>query len=221
MGYGDDIILYHTSPENQLQKNQKLHQNSSTSDSALSISLLTIQFSQLADWPSTDQFAINVEHLCCLKCAKNNDNGSKSGLNKHISPQAEWFRCSPVMSFICAHFASAIHGLIHGCPPHPRTIHFCQIQSIGPFPVDDPFWNFVGFRLSVLLTKETCRIYLPLPRTHLLYFLLGTGSQRGLVYLGWPIAPSYMSLNAGRGGSLHGAQINFGDLTPYLTYAFM
>ncbi len=42
------------------------------------------------------------------------------------------------------------------------------------------------------------------------------------------IAPSYMSLNAGRGGGVAGsqpmstavytkAQINFGDLTPYLT----
>ncbi len=30
-GNGDDIILYHTSPEDHLQKIQKLHQNSSTS----------------------------------------------------------------------------------------------------------------------------------------------------------------------------------------------
>ncbi len=49
-------------------------------------------------------------------------------------------------------------------------------------------------------------------------------------YLGWPIAPSYMSPNAGEGGSCgvsyneyscaqsHGAQINFADLTPYITY---
>ncbi len=45
----------------------------------------------------------------------------------------------------------------------------------------------------------------------------------------WPIAPSYMSPNAGGGRSwglsqwdeyscAHGAQINFGDLTPHLTY---
>jgi hypothetical protein len=48
-------------------------------------------------------------------------------------------------------------------------------------------------------------------------------------YLGWPIAPSYISPNAGGGlrclvsaneySCAHGAQINFGDLTPYLTYA--
>ncbi len=47
--------------------------------------------------------------------------------------------------------------------------------------------------------------------------------------LGWPIAPSYLSPNAGGGRSLcqwvqlcgayiHGTQINFGDPTPYLTY---
>ncbi len=56
------------------------------------------------------------------------------------------------------------------------------------------------------------------------------GSQRDVVYLGWPIAHSYMSpkAGAGRGGRLgasaneyscaHGAQINFGDLTPYFNY---
>jgi hypothetical protein len=54
--------------------------------------------------------------------------------------------------------------------------------------------------------------------------------QRDVVYLGRPIAPSYLSPNAGdRGGEgcgvsaneyscAHGAQINFRDLTPYLTY---
>ncbi len=49
--------------------------------------------------------------------------------------------------------------------------------------------------------------------------------------LGGPIVPSYMSPNAGGGGScgvsanecswVHGAQINFGDLAPYLTYGIM
>jgi hypothetical protein len=55
---------------------------------------------------------------------------------------------------------------------------------------------------------------------------------RDVFCLGWPIAPSYISPNAwvvvgGGGGcgfsaneyiSAHGAQINFGDLTPYLTH---
>ncbi len=54
--------------------------------------------------------------------------------------------------------------------------------------------------------------------------------QRDVVYLGWPIAPSYMRPNAGggRGGvavsqpmSTAGAQINFGDPTPYLTYSML
>jgi hypothetical protein len=53
--------------------------------------------------------------------------------------------------------------------------------------------------------------------------------QRDVVYLGWPLAPSYMRPKAGKGAELRGlsqwvqlytgAQINFGDLTPYLTYA--
>ncbi len=56
---------------------------------------------------------------------------------------------------------------------------------------------------------------------------LGRGSQRDVVYVGWPIAPSYMSPNAGEGGCgassneyscAHGAQTNFEDLTSYLTY---
>jgi hypothetical protein len=56
------------------------------------------------------------------------------------------------------------------------------------------------------------------------------GSLRDVVYLGWPITPSYVSPNAGEWGVggcgvlaneysiAHGTQINFGDRTPYLTY---
>ncbi len=54
---------------------------------------------------------------------------------------------------------------------------------------------------------------------------------RDVVYLGWPIAPSYMSPNAGVGGELRGSQsmsiavhrspINYGNLTPYLVYVFL
>jgi hypothetical protein len=58
--------------------------------------------------------------------------------------------------------------------------------------------------------------------------VLARGSQRDVVYLGLPIAPSYMSPNAGGGvvvgcgvsaneySCAYGFQINFGDLTPYL-----
>ncbi len=51
----------------------------------------------------------------------------------------------------------------------------------------------------------------------------GRGLQRDVVYLGWPIAPSCMSPNAGSHLSqwvqlFTGAHINFGDLTPSLTY---
>ncbi len=59
--------------------------------------------------------------------------------------------------------------------------------------------------------------------------LRSQGVTRNVVYLGWPIAPSYMSPNRVRGGGgvrglsqwvhscAHGAQINSRDLTPYLT----
>ncbi len=61
------------------------------------------------------------------------------------------------------------------------------------------------------------------------------GSQTYVVYLGWPIAPSYVSPNAEEGREVVcmvlsanecscalGAQVNFQDLTPtpYLTYGF-
>ncbi len=61
-----------------------------------------------------------------------------------------------------------------------------------------------------------------------LFYVQSRGLQRDVVYLGWPIAPSYnISPNAGErevvaGGQrvqlYTGAQINFGDLTSYLTY---
>ncbi len=61
---------------------------------------------------------------------------------------------------------------------------------------------------------------------------MARGLQIDVVYLGWPIAPSYMSPNAGEEGSCRvsaneyscrhmvtdKAQLNFGDLTLYLTY---
>jgi hypothetical protein len=64
-----------------------------------------------------------------------------------------------------------------------------------------------------------------------LLYVLTRGSQRHVVYLGLPIAHSFISPNAGDGGggsqpmgtavhNAHGAQINFGNLTPYLTYGF-
>jgi hypothetical protein len=38
----------------------------------------------------------------------------------------------------------------------------------------------------------------------LLFFMLIRGSLRDVVYLGWPIAPSYMSPNVGGGGGCVG-----------------
>jgi hypothetical protein len=61
----------------------------------------------------------------------------------------------------------------------------------------------------------------------LISYTVSRGLQRDDVSLGWPIASSYMSPNAGEGGELRaneyvqlytGAQRNFGDLAPYLTY---
>ncbi len=47
----------------------------------------------------------------------------------------------------------------------------------------------------------------------------GKRRQRDVVDLDCPIGPSYMSPNAGGGGGLYtGAQISFGDITPYLAY---
>ncbi len=82
----------------------------------------------------------------------------------------------------------------------------------------------IGFGCISSLHKET-------PRRRITVRVVIRGSQRDVVYLGWPITPSYMSLNRGGGGGgtgiisaneysgAHGAQITFGDLTPYLTYA--
>ncbi len=55
--------------------------------------------------------------------------------------------------------------------------------------------------------------------------------QRGVVYLDWPKAPSYIAQKWGGGGGelrglsqgeqlYTGAQINFGDLTTYWTYGY-
>jgi hypothetical protein len=67
-------------------------------------------------------------------------------------------------------------------------------------------------------------------KNYIMLNIFGKGSQRDVVYPGWPIAPSYTSPNARGGGGVagsqpmswysctHRAQINFVDLTPNLTY---
>jgi hypothetical protein len=81
--------------------------------------------------------------------------------------------------------------------------------------------DFTSDRLS------TSKTYPP-PSPYPSVMKLNQGSQRYVVYLGWPIAPSYMSSNAGGGDcgsqpmstAVHnalGAKINFRDLPTYLT----
>ncbi len=95
------------------------------------------------------------------------------------------------------------------------TINRCKaVMGIG-------YSKFFGF------TESSYSSFLP---TIPCITFLARGLQRDVVYLGWPVAPSYMSPNAGGDRSRpmstavhitwHVAQINFGDLPPYLTYAF-
>ncbi len=81
------------------------------------------------------------------------------------------------------------------------------------------------------LSSEFCSKHPPTQSANTLKSWVSTRElQRDVVYLGWPIAPSYMSPNAGGAVELRGlsqwvqlctgAQINFGDLTSYLTFGF-
>jgi hypothetical protein len=73
---------------------------------------------------------------------------------------------------------------------------------------------------------ELIKTHLPATEAKLInQNILGRESQRDVVYLVTNSSlPSYMSLNVGGGGvaglssCAQGAEINFGDLTPYLTY---
>ncbi len=81
-----------------------------------------------------------------------------------------------------------------------------------------------------LLVKQTNRV----PTSKSIFYIVFTtdrGLQRDVVYFGWQIAPSYIGPNEVGGGELRGfsglsqklytgAQINFGDLTPYWTYGY-
>ncbi len=115
---------------------------------------------------------------------------------------------------------------------------------------DCNFWQIQGvarrcrlFRLTMSnrLEKQKrggCGILLPcawsgdeVPLLKIIRCIMGL--QRDVVYLCWPIAPSYIRVQMrGEGGSWgsqpmstavhitwHEAQINFGDLPPYLIYA--
>ncbi len=101
--------------------------------------------------------------------------------------------------------------LVHrtSCSPAIQSV-ICDRISCSCYP-----------RRRVLLLSCYAGVCLPTVR-----WVLIKGLRRDVVYLGWPIAPSYMSPNAGwglRGLSqwvqlYTGAQINFGDLTTYLSY---
>ncbi len=101
----------------------------------------------------------------------------------------------------------------------------------------DPFWislymrKFFSFFLSVrhgpYRTRRSNYLGYVRIRSTTGWCMTSRGSQKVVIYLGWPIAPSYMNPNAGGvvvAGSqpmstgAHGTQINFGDLTPYLAY---
>ncbi len=112
------------------------------------------------------------------------------------------------------------------------------------------FWGFIGsywgcwgqtriWRCCARWSRRECRpLQCPVITQNLVLhspskkIISPRGLQRDVVYLCGPIAPLYMSPNAGgRGGGTcgisvndysctHGAQINFGDLTLYLTYDF-
>ncbi len=99
---------------------------------------------------------------------------------------------------------------------------FTKIVEIVPFLTIEDF-----FIMSSLLWNNLQTLWL-WPANSSLVCIAIRGLQRDVVYLGWPIAPSYMSPNVGGGGEFRGlsqfwvqytgAQLNFEDLTPYLTY---
>ncbi len=99
-------------------------------------------------------------------------------------------------------------------------IYFYWLKGILPSKMD--LADSIVIRLVFIFIKRARR------EDFSVNFAVLRGLQRDVVYLSWPIAPSYMSPNAGGGGELRGlsqwvqlytgAQINCGDLTPYLTY---
>ncbi len=83
----------------------------------------------------------------------------------------------------------------------------------------------LGFSSRTAVTTGILQIFLPPSMS----CLQPGGLQRDVVYLDWPIAPSYMSPNAGGAGSCGvsanlytGAQIKIGDVqySLYLTYGY-
>ncbi len=97
-----------------------------------------------------------------------------------------------------------------------------QSSSDASFPPEHNKKNQLVLKCTVLQIRLWIGI-----RLSILMWIRIRGLQRDIVYFGWPIAPTYMSPNVGEGGlqgisqwvQLYtGAQINIGDLTPYLTY---
>ncbi len=131
----------------------------------------------------------------------------------HQPHSAHWRCTQPVIMLLCE--------LATTSSPEKNPTHLCT-HRVGILSRVTLFW-FWNCQDSQppggIVACYTAALPFPAPR----------GFQRDVVYLGWPIAPTYMSPNAGVGKELWvlsqwvqlytGAQINFGDLTQYLTYA--
>ncbi len=99
-----------------------------------------------------------------------------------------------------------------------------QSSSDASFPPEQNKRNQLVLKCTVLRIRTLwIRI-----RLGILMWIRISGLQRDVVYLGWPIALIYEPKCGGGAGELRGlsqwvqlyteAQINIGDLTPYLTY---
>jgi hypothetical protein len=112
---------------------------------------------------------------------------------------------------------------MHGASSRPtkKNNYYCFWNS----PFDLLFYNFLK-----VFSSNWNQIFLSVSSGGPWVSSSGRGSKIDVVYLGWLIAPSYMSPKARVGGGCgvsaneyscaHGAQINFGDLTVYLTAEF-
>jgi hypothetical protein len=106
--------------------------------------------------------------------------------------------------------------------PWPRL--YPSHDPFGTEAIHNSLIGFLKFSIHLLSFFVHCQLLNQIYQS--VKKILSRGLQRDVVYLGWPKAASHMSPYAGEGGELRGlsqwvqlyigAQINFGDLTPYL-----
>jgi hypothetical protein len=180
-------------------------------------------------WKNNDDFSVHQKNEKTMrifpftkkwKKAKNNEDFPVIGHNTFLKKYKSLFKKLEIRFFPCSWIRIRIKPTKSNADP---DLKHCFIPHKTLWPIPCVRGALRSWRLSLREERRGRGRRRASPAPPAAWIEI-SWSQRDVVYLGWPKAPSYMSPNAGGGGSCgvsaneyscaHGAQRKFGGLTP-------